>query len=476
MAKSGKKESPSVKRYFITAAQASYEEKENKEGEIEYFQRGDVADLNKPLMRNIERMCDDYGAEPIILKMSGKSVKEDVMHESLDGLPEPYRGNRALNNNIKISDMVVPPQNVDPSTGRLRFAQKDTTLVYAHSKQRLRAVPSSNAKLPKLLITTGAITNPNYKRTNHKGDVAFRDHAFGGVMVEVIGDETYNVRHVRAMKNGTLVDMGRKYAAGRAATTAKTEALVLGDIHMGDHDPKTMAANYEMIDHFQPQRLLLHDLLNGNSVNPHEKDNLITRAKQWKDGQLSIEKELKLCNAELNRFANAMGTGKVYVVASNHNFFLDRYLESGRIEEEPWNTEIALKLASKMVEGEDPVKAGIEMMGPLPSNVHFLDLEDDLKVRGYQLASHGHKGNSGARGGNAASRELAHGRSISGHSHTPEHLRDTIIVGTSTKLSLPYTRGSASSWMGANAVVYDNGLAQLLPIIQGKWKAKGFEY
>ena len=94
--------------------------------------------------------------------------------------------------------------------------------------------------------------------------------------------------------------------------------------------------------------------------------------------------------------------------------------------------------------------------------------DDDYKVRGVQLGSHGDKGMSGGRS-SIRSREYAHGKSITGHSHTPEILRNTYIVGTSTFLRLPYTKGSASSWMNTNAILYDNGSVQLLNIIDGRW-------
>jgi hypothetical protein len=462
------------KTYIITGAQASYTPKLDKEGHTSYVQKGDVARAHEVLLQGLECCCKDYNGELIILKMSGKDAQETIMHESLIERPEIYHGNRRLNSNIQISDIVVPPQNVDPSSGRTRFAQHENTLVYAHSKQRFKAIPASNCKLPKLLITTGAVTLPNYNISNHRGDVAFRDHTYGAVIVEVIDNAFYNVRHVRAQKDGKFVDLGRKYEGNKKPTHAKADSLVLGDLHVGDLDEITMRANYEMIEFFKPKNLILHDLFNGHSVNPHEKDNLITRVSDWKDGRLSLEKELIDCNALLKSLSTAVGkNGMVYVVTSNHDYFLHRYLERGEfLSKEPWNAEIALKLASGMVQGLDPIATGIEMMGRLPSNVDFLDLKSDFKRWGYQLASHGHLGNSGARKSSANSRETAHGKSITGHSHSPEVLRDTYIVGTSTRLDLPYTKGSASSWMAANAVLYEGGLVQLIPIINGKWKMK----
>ena len=121
-----------------------------------------------------------------------------------------------------------------------------------------------------------------------------------------------------------------------------------------------------------------------------------------------------------------------------------------------------------MVDDQDPVAVGLAMIGRIPKNVRFLDYDDDYKIRGVQLGSHGDKGMSGGRS-SMRSREYAHGTSITGHSHTPEILRNTYIVGTSTFLRLPYTKGSASSWMNTNAILYDNGSVQLLNIIDGQW-------
>lgn len=467
------------KRYLITAAQGSYTRRFNKAtGETENISEGSVAALHENLMRGFDKYCKLNNAELIVLKMPGKSIDESIMHESLADREELFFGNRLLNSNVKISDMVVPPQNVDPAVGRQRFAQKDTTLIYAHTKQRLRAVPASNSKLPKLLVTTGAITSPNYDRSNNRGDLAYRDHTYGGVVVEVIDNKCYNVRFLRSRRDGQFVDLGKQYNGNSKPANCNVEALVLGDIHAGDEDPKTMAANYEMIDFFKPQRLILHDLFDGHSINPHESNQIISRITQYESGRLSLEKELDQCREVLCKFAEKMKNGRVYVVASNHPFFLNRYLQEGNfMRQEPWNAKIALELARKMCDVADPTQAdpveiGLKMRGSIPDNVTFLGLRDDLKVWGYQLASHGHKGLSGAKNSNALSREVAHGKSITGHTHTPEVFRNTYIVGTSSKLDLNYTAGSASSWMAANAIIYNGGTVQLIPVINGKWKIK----
>lgn len=443
------------RRYVITAAQA-------------YGGRGKGVP-NANFLAGLEKYCEIMNAQLVILPMAGSSVRELELHPEIASRPEICLGIKRLNGKISISDMVVPPQNVDPSSGRLRFPQRDKTLILAHPKQRLKAVPNSNFKIPKFLVSTGALTTPNYNEMNHRGDAAKRDHIYGALVVEIVSDDRYHFRHVRAATNGSFVDLGLKFDGAKKPTPIKVEALVLGDIHVGDTDPVVRLANYRMIEVYRPKRLILHDLFNGHSVNHHNFGKMITQVQDIEAGRASLIVELRECYAELCEFSRAMGSrGEVIVVACNHHQFLNRYLEEMRLKDNPLNAKIASKLIAPMVDGRDPVAVGMSMIGPIPKNVRFLDYDDDYKVRGVQLGSHGDKGMSGGRG-SMRSREFAHGRSITGHTHTPEILRNTVIVGTSTFLHLPYTKGSASSWMNSNALLYENGGVQLINIIDGQW-------
>jgi hypothetical protein len=182
-----------------------------------------------------------------------------------------------------------------------------------------------------------------------------------------------------------------------------------------------------------------------------------------------LKVELTQCYEELCSLAKSMKGKEVIVVASNHNEFLNRYLEEVRLRDDPLNAHTASRLMYQMMDGEDPVEAGLKIIGKIPKNVLFLKREQDYKVLGWQLGSHGDRGMAGGRGSMVA-REFAHGKSITGHSHVPEILRDTVVVGTSTYLNLPYTRGAPSAWMNSNAMLWDNGTVQLVNIIYGKWK------
>jgi hypothetical protein len=458
------------KIYVITSAQAAEFEEVKVEGEKEEAptKKGEP---NYSVLESLEKYCGHRGAELIILPMAGKNAGEVELHPELAERKEVlWKRKKKLNSNIYISDMVVPPQNVDCTSGRGRFVARDQTLIMAHTKQRIKAFPNSNFDLPKILIGTRAMTLQNYNETNHRRDATKRDHTYGAIVVEVIDEDLFHFRNMRALANGKFIDLGLEFNKNSKPKKAKLEALVLGDLHIGDTDPEVRTANYEMIDEFNPNRLVLHDLFNGHSVNHHDWGKLVTLVQEvYMKDRADLKIELSKAYEELCGLAKSMKGKEVIVVASNHNEFLDKYLEAVRLKDDPMNAYVASNLMHHMMEGENPLEVGLNMIGKIPKNVTFLKRDEDYKVLGWQLGSHGDKGMAGGRGSMVA-REFAHGKSITGHSHVPEILRDTVVVGTSTYLNLPYTKGSPSAWMNSNAMLWENGTVQLVNIIYGKWK------
>ncbi|MFM1781349.1 MAG: hypothetical protein RLZZ181_114, partial [Pseudomonadota bacterium] len=60
-------------------------------------------------------------------------------------------------------------------------------------------------------------------------------------------------------------------------------------------------------------------------------------------------------------------------------------------------------------------------------------------------------------------------KSVTGHSHTPQILRDVYVVGTSTDTKPDYGKGGPNSWMNTHCIVYPNGTRQLVNMIEGKF-------
>ena len=198
----------------------------------------------------------------------------------------------------------------------------------------------------------------------------------------------------------------------------------------------------------------------------------------YAQGRASLEQELRDCSRELHELRRVAGEKTEIVrVKGNHDEFLDRYLQENRYLTEDHNWRIGHELALACYDPDnpqrrikDPLKEGLELYGGIPPKVTFLQRNQDCKVLGWQLGAHGDKGGNGARA-SINGLENAYGKSITGHSHTPQILRGTVVVGTSTDLTLTYTDGP-SSWMHTHAVLWTNGRVQLINIINGQWRMK----
>jgi len=466
------------RRFLLTCAQASYYE-DSDGGLQKWGGHGEPARVNQNLYEGLKEFADRNDVnEFTIFPVKGVSSKEDQFHKSVEELPELVhdwdKHYQKINSNATITDVRVPPQNVDPVTSRKHLtAQYKATLFFPHPKQRLCPVASSSSDFPRFIATTGAITTPNYNKENDRGDQAIRDHKLGAVFVEIFDNTKYLFHFLTAGKDGKFVHLGEQYNGHRKPTKSSVEALVLGDYHWGEHDPETLQANYEMIREMAPKKIVLHDFFTGNSISHHNLDKPLHRAKQLAKGELFLEKELRSTLSELQHLAK-IAKGDLYIVHSNHDDFLEKYLENGIYAKgDLWNAEVGHTLAGRILknktESDMYLREALSMFGTIPRNVHFLGLNEKLSVQGYRLSTHGHIGVNGSKGLTVKKVNETLGEAIIGHKHAPEQFREAYVVGTSSRLDLPYTKGSINAAMGCNAAIYSNGKVQMLPIIHGRW-------
>lgn len=439
-----------VKNYVITAAQ-----------------RG--ARINQEFLTNLDLYAQTIKAEVIVLPMSGKSVTEETLAEGL----ETYRtitSDTVLNRNVRISNFEVKPQQINPLTGVDRFAQGDRSVIFAGTKQHLKYVANGNTSMPKAIMTTGAVTHPNYRMSHRIGQIAYRDHEYGAVVVQLRNQGKFHFRHIKAQKNGRFYDINTQLHQGELLEVGDVPAMVIGDIHPYDTDPKHLRATFDQIAWYNPKAIFLHDAFNAHSISHHYEGHSIEKAKVAARQGLKLRDELEYTAKVIKGFCDAQEQhgGTVYVVKSNHDEHLYRYLDEGRFIDDPANARVACQLYLAALEGADPLEVGLRTYLPEANNLIFLQRDEDLKVRGYQLGNHGDLGANGGRG-SMRSIEAANGKSITGHTHSASKIRDTYKVGTATHYRIGYNRGY-SNWTQTNAVVYDNGQVQLLNTIAGRWR------
>ena len=388
----------------------------------------------------------------------------------------------AINNNLRIDTLKTSAKMIDPVTGVARLGQRNGSLIIASPKQRMKAVPVSNFKLPHVIMTTGAITVSDYNTENYMSErlakIADHDHQLGAIVVEIEDEEAFHFRQVQFDNEGRFHDIAGCRAVQYGpfgAKDAEAEAIVLGDWHSGDTDPEVANAWKELAAIVKPNYIVIHDGFNGQAINHHEEDDRILRAQRSLNNQLSLDAELKVFASDLDMLS-PLARKSLIVVKSNHDEFLKRYLKEGRYVEDAQNHYISLKLALAMFEGLDPLQHAIEDIIGLQesTNVRWLKRAEDFKIARIQLGAHGDKGPNGSKG-TLASMENAYGQSITGHSHTAEILRGAWSVGTTSYLKLSYNEDSPSSWMNTSCILWKNGQRQLINSIMGRYILKDEE-
>jgi len=384
----------------------------------------------------------------------------------------------ALNTNLCISTVKLSAKAIDPATSMGRIASKNGTFIFASPKQRLKAIPISNKKFPHYVMTTGAVTVADYSTDNYmSGRTAFiaeHDHVVGGLIVEVVDDDKYHFRQVQVDEDGAFIDLGVQYHADGNVNRIAPEAFVLGDWHSGSTDPLAKGAWFEIAKLLDVQKMIMHDLFDAESINHHERENVISRARKVEKNKHDLKSEVQFLVNDLNELTDIVK--ELVIVKSNHDEFLDRYLTSGYYVKDPQNHRYALDLAIVAMDGEDPLVHAVYSAVGLkkPNNIRWLDRDEDFKLAGIQLGAHGDLGANGSRGG-IKTIEASYGLSITGHAHTPEILRGAWQVGTTSLLKLGYNRGP-SSWMHASCLVYPNGSRQMINAINGDWRLEEDSY
>lgn len=425
------------------------------------------ADVDENFFKSIKTFCNYNNAELIILPMRGVYKSDEGFDELLLDYADSMCSEMVFNTNLKAQDFKLNPQQILPLTGLARLGNKSTSMIIASPKQELISIPTNSDTEPHIIHTTGAITKPNYAN-NRIGSLAHQDHKLGFLIVEIASKDIFHIRQVQCFNDdGSFYDLNKLYTP-TTVKTAKSDTFVLGDIHCGEEDPTAIKAWKEIINYTNPQYIILHDTFNAISISHHAINNIKEQV-QRPEHLNTLEKELNYLGETLCKWEREFPDKKFYIVYSNHDNALIRYLQEGRYVFDRFNHRLALELAIYMLDNKNPIEEYIKSKFPInKNNFIWLKLDDDFKRADIQLSSHGHAGKNGSRG-SLKNLETALGPCIIGHSHTPTILRDAWSVGTSTYLRTHYSTGP-SSWLHASCLLYDNKQRQLIIAINGKWK------
>ena len=424
---------------------------------------------HKEFKKSIETYCKENDAKLLIMP-SGKSLEN--MDPELAGEHWILQDTK-LNSNFWLCSMKIPPKSAQPTDKLKRIGQRDGSLIAASPKQFLQFVAVGNEKLAHAVMSTGAITLPNYSSrtgTSCTDYIATHDHVMGAVIVEIVDDSSYHFRQIQASEDGSFYSIGRKYSP-KGSKKSAPKAMLWGDLHSGEVDPDAKRANFEIMKETGVDTVYLGDAFGGISINHHEEHDKLKRAILASQNRLNLGDEIEeLCN-EINEITSKPNVKKVVIVDSNHHDFLSKhYLAEGKYIDEPHNYFLAHELVGAMGKGWNPLQYACEKIFGLKNAemVQWLKIDEDSQVAGVQMGAHGHKGANGSKGSKRTLEE-AYGRALHGHTHSPYLYRGIGCVGTTSILRPGFNVGP-SGWVHCSGNVYENGAIELINSFSGKWR------
>lgn len=446
--------------------QASKRKLKNSKYYIITWQQNDTPIFN-PFWKNVLAYADFLGAEiSVILGRyhNPTSVFKDAKNERWSTITQDYwdTAKHDIHQHLTVlSDVKIQPTRKYPLTGMEGLTQ-GTSFIVGHPKLHLKTCAVLKGHPEKIILTTGAITVPNYTDSN-AGYVSNHHHKYGFAIVEIKDDEVFYVRQVEADSMGNFNDLIHKVESGEVTVSKNFKGLVCGDTHQWSIDKEVDAKNDEICEAWNIEKVVLHDVIDGESCNNHIIKNPIEQYKRMTKGQNLIEKELE----DLVEWLEPKLKYNIIIPYANHNDRLDRILQ------EDWRKDIAnsmfyLKYTQAVL--EEKANKGVlayyleEKFG---DKITTLKHNDSYIIGKYECSQHGHVGSNGSKGSMVGFRNL-NIPMITAHTHSTYRADDFLCAGANCDLDAPYLKGS-SSWNHSNVLIGDNGIAQQIIFIRGEF-------
>jgi hypothetical protein len=390
---------------------------------------------------------------------------------------------RVNGNLVILGDIMTQPTAARPLEGFETITGPQSGII-GHPKLELLTIATPQAKLPKILTTTGAITERNYisSKLGKKGEF---HHTYGAAVVEVVGDRFY-VRQINMKNDGSFCDLLTEYRGSGVRHYDRLPALVMGDTHVNVIDPKVERATFtgpeSLIKVLKPEALVWHDVHDGTAKNHHERGRVFHDLAKFKAGQDDVEAEVRKTLDFVQK--NTPADTRNIIVPSNHNDFLKEWIEHTDWRQDPLNARFYLRSALAIADSpntrwtpsgvtvQDPLAFWGEMFlsNALMERTIFLRRDQPYQIKGIEIGFHGDRGPGGAKGTRSAFGKIGV-KTITGHAHSPGITDGAYQVGTSSYLNLTYTAGAPSAWLHTHCLIYPNGKRSLINIIDGRWRA-----
>lgn len=377
-------------------------------------------------------------------------------------------------------EMNILPTAVNPLEGLETYSHRKSA-IFPHAKLAMRSIAAMQGEGTKLNFTTGTVTQHNYIQ-KRAGLIAEHHHSYGAVLVEVNSDGNWWVRQLQADDHGKIQDLNVVADGSEIKLQQRVEAITWGDLHATCVDQPTLEASIDMLDELRPKFQFLHDIMEGASINRHERNHKvnINKFSNWLRGLHRVDAELRKTQCVLESYLRDWC--QTIVPDSNHDgWWLKSWLQDFDYKVDPGNAELFLKLQSffyaEVRAGKMPKDVNItwrafaEMDPSFAMKINFLLPDESFTICGKKIecGMHGHLGPSGSRGTPSNLSKIGR-RANTAHTHSAGIWDGLYVAGTSSALKWNYNYGP-SNWSHSHVVTYQNGKRAIVTMYKGQWRA-----
>ena len=380
----------------------------------------------------------------------------------------------------------------NPLSGFKRFLGR-SSLIFPSTKFCLESVATENNKKTKFLYTTGICTKEKYA-DNKTGLKAKEDHAFGCLVVQINSLEEWTVHQVE-MCVDTETLYWKDICIDKNNNVTKNnflKALVLGDNHFS----KMTNENFEsvwglggLVDITKPEIQVHHDFFDGKTITRHNIGKTTDNFSSHHTKKNSLWQELVLTNKMLK--SCKMYGSKHYIVQSNHDDYLEKFVNDRDYKTDPENALVYLmsQTVNFIYHSKNGSICNIDLPNDfsiiakncekyflkdkfllieycfrewfnLDENFEFINVDSDVKILGTHIPYHGDIGVAGSKGSFSQFANLPF-ENITGHTHVTGIRGNCYSVGVLASLEMGYNRG-ASAWSISHCGIHPNGKKVIL--------------
>lgn len=428
--------------------------------------------VHSAFLKTLQLYCDERGARLIVIPMRYRNPTrpDDTPDDYWDTKLTPYLTHtrtKIAKGLVVLADIKIQPTAISPLQGWLTVSGTDSAIL-GHTKIALRSVATKVGDAAKLIMTTGACTVEQYSDTNAGAKGQFH-HTLGAVVVEVDGNANH-IRHICPMKDGSFIDLDKRYTTKGVEDAPPCDVLTMGDIHAQRADRRVKAATIQLAGLVKPHHIVAHDVLDFGSASHHAK--YFEKFRRHCENLSSVMTELEATAQYMDDIAELAPS--VIMVGSNHHDHFVQWLEKSEHAHDLENALVYHETKAAMLraiyEGGycDPFKLWMDRMMTQAGKLQWLKPGESFSKHGVEFGWHGHKGPNGVRGSTKSFANIG-AKVTKGHSHGAEIIDGAHSVGTSSQMNMGYNLDAPSSWTHTHDITYANGKRTLIHCVNGKF-------